>query len=170
MKLCRSEWLIFIFIVILFGVSLGLMIYTNVVCIICNMQCSNRTNNMILSLIFLFMGIIQIAVFIMVRKQRLKKKHSIYTDKEKQIECPKKEEVSTCTVHEYNYCPYRPPYNRYAVFTNSGMQCSWLNRFWKLDLLKCLFRPTWTVYKRTVYDGLYNHDTNIHVTCIFTEL
>ena len=59
----------------------------------------------------------------MVRKQRLKKKHSIYTDKEKQIECPKKEEVSD--VQEYNYCPYRPPYNRYAVFTNSAiLACS----------------------------------------------
>lgn len=95
MKLFSSEWSIFISAIVLFALFLGLMVYANVACLLCNMQCSSRTDNVILSLIFLLFGLIQMIVFVNVRKHKLEGKRLIFTDKERQIRPPTKPEVNT---------------------------------------------------------------------------
>lgn len=94
MKLFSSEWSIFISAVVLFVLFLGLMVYANVACLLCNMQCSSRTGNVILSLIFLLLGVIQIIVFVNVKKHKLEGKRFIFTDNERQIKPPTKPEVN----------------------------------------------------------------------------
>lgn len=83
MKLFSSEWSIFISAIVLFALFLGLMVYANVACLLCNMQCSSKTGNVILSLIFLLFGLIQMIVFVNVRKHKLEGKRLIFTDKER---------------------------------------------------------------------------------------
>lgn len=94
MKLFSSEWSIFISAIVLFALFLGLMVYANVACLLYNMQCSSRTGNVILSLIFLLFGLIQMIVFVNVRKHKLEGKRLIFTDKERQIRPPTKPEVN----------------------------------------------------------------------------
>lgn len=58
------------------------------------MQCLSRTGNVILSLIFLLLEVIQIIVFVNVRKHKLEGKRLMFTDKERQIRPPTKPEVN----------------------------------------------------------------------------